>query len=196
MNENNNIDNKVDLNKNSEADIQKETVERVYSQPFGNPNQNIDLNKQNQNPNIDMNKQQSQNTGNPNMTFDRNMGGPSYNNGNYQGFGYNPQNNINNNPNNNGMYNNSVNMVPKRNFENYTTFLVFSIIEFICCSWITGILALVFTMSANQKYQQNDMMGFESNYKTAKIMLWVGLAISVLITVFSVLYFIFILALA
>lgn len=179
----NNIDNRVDLNKNSEADIQKETVEKVYSQPQQNNNQNIDLNKQ---------TQQQQ--------------------GNYTSFGNQPfgyESNPNNfNQNMNGMYagpvgnNNSMNFGtpvqgdPKCNFENYTAFLVFSIIEFICCSWITGILALVFTLLANQKYQQNDMMGFESNYKTAKIMLWVGLAISVLITVFFILYFLFILALA
>lgn len=185
----NNIDNRVDLNKNSEADIQRETVERVYSQPQQNNNQNIDLNKSN----IDLNKQQQQQ-------------------GNYNSFGNQPfgngfnSNNFNQNMsgmyggpvgNNNGMnFGTSAQGGPKFNFENYTMFLVFSIIEFICCSWITGVLALIFTLLANQKYQQNDMMGFESNYKTAKIMLWIGLAISVLITVFFILYFLFILALA
>lgn len=187
MSDNNNMDNRVDLNKNSEADIQRETVERVYSQPQQNNNQNIDLNKSN----IDLNKQPQQQ-------------------GNYNSFGNQPFgngfNSNNFNQNMSGMYgmyggpignNNraSVQGSPKLNFENYTMFLVFSIIEFICCSWITGVIALIFTILANQKYQQNDMAGFESNYKVAKIVLWIGLAISALITVFFVLYFIIMIAL-
>lgn len=181
----NNMDSRVDLNKNSEADIQRETAERVYSQPQQNNNQNIDLNKSN----IDLNKQPQQQQGNY----------TSFGNQPF-GYGFNP-NNFNQNM--SGMYggpignNNraSVHGSPKLNFENYTMFLVFSIIEFICCSWITGVIALIFTILANQKYQQNDMAGFESNYKVAKIVLWIGLAISALITVFFVLYFIIMIAL-
>lgn len=192
MNENNNIDNRVDLNKNSEADIQRETVERVYSQTQQNGNPNIDLNKSN----IDLNKQSQQQQ-----------------QGNYTSFGnqpfgngYNP-NNLNQNMSgmyggpvgyNNGNYTNNFGSPaqggPKFNFPNFTMFIVFSILEFFCCSWIPGVIAFVFTMLANQKYQQNDMAGFESNYKVAKITLWIGLALAVAITIFYILYFILIIA--
>ena len=83
------------------------------------------------------------------------------------------------NTNNMNGYNNQI----QGSTPGFAKYLTFSILEILCCSWIPGVIALVFIILFNTAYRRNDMAEYESKKKAAKITLWIGLIVGIVINV-------------
>lgn len=66
---------------------------------------------------------------------------------------------------------------------NFTMYLILSIAELLCCSFITGIIALILTIMANSAYKIGNMIDYQSKMKISKILLIVGLCIGIIMYV-------------
>ena len=70
---------------------------------------------------------------------------------------------------------------------NTTLWIILSVIEIVlCCSTVTGVIALIFSIIANNKKNQGNYAEAASNLKTAKVVFFVGLALFV----FGIIFFI------
>ena len=109
-----------------------------------------------------------------NNTYGQNQYGQSQYNQNQYGQSYGQYNQ----PQGNGYPTYGMNNQEPVN-NNFGMKMVFSILEIISCNLITfimGIIACVFTVQANNLYNQNRFEEFKSKAKAASICLWVGLA--------------------
>lgn len=72
---------------------------------------------------------------------------------------------------------------------NFGMKLTFSILEFLCCcgcniiTMIMGILGCIFTVQANNAYEESRWEEFRSKSKTASIFLWIGFGFAVFYTI-------------
>ncbi len=68
---------------------------------------------------------------------------------------------------------------------NTTLWIILSALEIFCCSPLFGIIALVFAIMGNSAAGRGDYAEAESKLKTAKIMLIVGVAVSIVVSVIA-----------
>lgn len=78
----------------------------------------------------------------------------------------------------------------------FTTYLVLSILELLCCNMVTGIIALVFAIMSSSAYQIGQYIDAENKRKAAKLSLIIGLIIGVVLYVAVIIFYIFLGAVA
>lgn len=83
-----------------------------------------------------------------------------------------------------------VNMAPKNPL--FTKWLIISILQFLCCNNITGLISLILTIIADSDFKKGMMAEYESKMKGAKIATIIGLITGLLIYLFVIIYYIFI----
>lgn len=62
----------------------------------------------------------------------------------------------------------------------FIKYLVLSILETLCCSWIPGVIGIIFTVLFNSAYKSGNIADYESKKKIAKVALWIGLAVGII----------------
>ncbi len=67
----------------------------------------------------------------------------------------------------------------------FMTLLVLAILETCCCNTITGVIAIIFAIIANNSYKSGDIEDYESKKKIATIVLIVGVVLYVVIMIFA-----------
>lgn len=65
---------------------------------------------------------------------------------------------------------------------NATPWIVFSVIELLCCNLLFGILGLVFSLQGKSAADQGNIAQAQSKLKLAKIMLAIGIALTLVAT--------------
>lgn len=64
-------------------------------------------------------------------------------------------------------------------------YIILSVLELFCCSPLAGIVALVLAIIGSSNFKNGDYAGAANMWKYTKITLWIGLGLSVLITILS-----------
>ena len=60
---------------------------------------------------------------------------------------------------------------------NFTTYLVLSILETLCCCWVTGVIGIVFCCLANSSWKAGNTNDAYTKLHTTKIVLIIGLIV-------------------
>jgi hypothetical protein len=73
-----------------------------------------------------------------------------------------------------------------------TKYIAYGFIEIFFCSWLCGLLGIIFADYAKNAYSKQDMDGSAKYLKYARTSLIIGLVIKIVLILFFVMYFIFI----
>lgn len=63
----------------------------------------------------------------------------------------------------------------------FVKYLILSILETLCCSWIPGVIGIIFTVLFNSAYKSGNIADYKSKKKIAKVALWIGLALGLVV---------------
>jgi hypothetical protein len=76
---------------------------------------------------------------------------------------------------------------PPNGLENkWSTYLVLSILSFLCCNQISGIVGIIFSCMANNDYTAGKYESYKKNIKVVKLALIIGLVFSLIVGLFYV----------
>lgn len=64
-------------------------------------------------------------------------------------------------------------------------FIILSVLQLFCCNTITGIIGLVLAIIGTSNFKKGDYAGAAQMWKYTKITLWIGVAISIVVTILS-----------
>lgn len=77
-----------------------------------------------------------------------------------------------------------------------TPYIVLSIVQIMCCSTVTGVIALVFALISNDKFDKGDVNSGTSFLNYSKWTLIIGFAFTAILVLFIICYFVFIIGIA